>query len=163
MKKLVNKKSIIVASFVLFFSALFVSQVFAFRGGHGNCVGIRGLFQLDLDKAQKGEIANIIEKFQPEIDALRDQIRQAREKQQKLLKYEEFNENQVRQAFQSMRPLLEDMVVLRAKMRNEVRTVLTPEQIKQIEEKRAQTREKRSECRKFGQTMMKAWLEMETD
>jgi Spy/CpxP family protein refolding chaperone len=62
-----------------------------------------------------------------------------------------------------MNPLLENMVVLRAKMRNEIRTVLTPEQINQIEEKRGQRWENRDEHRKFRQKMMKTWLKMEAD
>jgi Spy/CpxP family protein refolding chaperone len=165
MKKLVNKKLIMVASAVLLFSAVFASQVFAF-GGHGrfgHCMGMHGLAQLDLDKTQKAEIANIIEKFQPEIYALRDQIHQARQTQQTLLKSQEFNEDQARQAFQAINPLFKDMFVLRARMRKEIRTVLTEEQINQIQEKRAQIWENRDERRKFRHKMMKAWLEMEAD
>jgi len=168
MKKLVNKKLLMAASVILLFSAVFASQVFAFRGhgGHGrfgNFIAMHGLAQLDLDKDQKSEVANIIEKFQPEIAALRDKIHQARQKQQTLLRSQEFNENQVKQAFQTMNPLLENMVVLRAKMRNEIRTVLTAEQINQIEEKRGQRWENRDERRKFRQKMMKTWLKMEAD
>ncbi|MEA3360781.1 MAG: Spy/CpxP family protein refolding chaperone [Thermodesulfobacteriota bacterium] len=165
MKKLVNKKFIMVTSAVLFFSTVFALQVFAF-GGHGRFghhMGMRGLVQLDLDKTQKAEIANIIEKLKPEMIALRDQIQQAREKRQSLQKSQALNEDQVRQAFQTMNPLLENMFVLRAKMRNEIRTVLTEEQIDQIEEKRAQRWENRGERRKFRHKMMETWLEMEAD
>jgi len=48
-------------------------------------------------------------------------------------------------------------------MRNEIRTVLTAEQINQIEEKRGQRWENRDERRKFRQKMMKTWLKMEAD
>jgi Spy/CpxP family protein refolding chaperone len=154
-----------VASVVLFFSTVFALQVFAF-GGHGRfgqCMGMHALVQLELDKTQKAEIANIIEKVKPEIIALRDQIQQAREKRQSLQKSQAFNEDQARQAFQTMNPLLEDMFMLRAKMRNEIRSVLTEEQINQIEEKRDRRWQNRGERRKFRQKMMKTWLEMEAD
>lgn len=165
MKKLVNKKFIMVASVVLFFSTVFALQVFAF-GGHGRfgqCMGMHALVQLELDKTQKAEIANIIEKFQPEMIPLRDKIQQAREKWQSSVKSQAFNEDLVRQAFQAMNPLLENMFMLRAKMRNEIRSVLTEEQINQIEEKRARRWQNRGERRKFRQKMMKTWLEMEAD
>jgi Spy/CpxP family protein refolding chaperone len=169
MKKQTPLKLMTVIFAALFLSVLVVSQAFAFRGDHkgrgqfGFGKGMRALMDLDLTDAQKNRIAEIMDQYQPEIHMLKERIREARNLQETVAASEAFNEAQFRQTFKLMTPLLEDMAVLRAKMKNDITNELTSEQIDQLEENREKRRAKRQQRRQFRQAMRKVWLDTDTE
>ena len=58
---------------------------------------------------------------------------------------EPFDETRVRAAYQEMSPLLENMFVLRAKMKNEIWPLLMADQIKTLEAKRERRHQRKHE------------------
>lgn len=133
------------------------------HGGKGADCGFGFLKQLDLTDAQKSGIAEIMERFDPPIDALRTEIHQARQQMQTALREAPFNEAQVRAAYREISPLNEDIFVLRARMKSEIRSQLTEDQVKALEERRADWCEMGLERRAHRQTMMKKCLQMDAD
>jgi Spy/CpxP family protein refolding chaperone len=85
---------------------------------------------------------------------VRGDIHQARQEMRTAMDQTPFNEAQVRAAYQGISPLLEDMVVLMAKIRSEIRSLLTADQIKTLDEKRAQHYQRKREQRDHFPGMM---------
>jgi Spy/CpxP family protein refolding chaperone len=145
------------------------SAASAFDGGsrhHGKKGGEFGfgfLKQLDLTDAQKSGIAEIMDKYAPQFDALRSDLRQARQQMRATIDNSPFDESIVRAAYQQMSPLRENMFVLRAKMKTEIRSLLTADQIKTLEEKKDRRCEIGRERRDHRHAMIKKQLQMDTD
>jgi Spy/CpxP family protein refolding chaperone len=135
--------------------------VSAFEGGprhhgeKGEEFGFGFLKQLDLTDAQKSGITEIMAQYHPQLDALRGDIHQARQQMRTSMSGQPFDEAQIRAAYQGMSPLLENMFVLRAKMKNEIWALLTADQLKALEEKRESWHQKKQDRRDHGQAMMK--------
>ena len=72
----------------------------------------------------------------------------------------EFNEANIRQACEQVSPMIQDVVVQKAKVMNEIRGVLTPEQIKVLEGKRAEMKGKMQKRKAFRKTFLNTWLQM---
>jgi Spy/CpxP family protein refolding chaperone len=70
---------------------------------------------------------------------------------------EEFNEEKVREAFRESSEAREDMAVQKAKMIAEIKTILDPEQVELLMERKTQIMEKRRGCSGFRQMMFKTW------
>jgi len=85
---------------------------------------------------------NIINKYQPEREGLRNRMMEARRNLRAVLRAEPFNEGGARKAFREASVMREEMFILRARMMTELRAVLTPEQKELIQERRAQRAER---------------------
>ena len=132
-------------------------------GAAGKGFGLRQLFKLDLSDEQKAQVKAVLDKYQPEREALRGKVREARQGFRAAVEIDQFNETEVRQAFQEMVPLLEERAVLQAKIASELRSILTEEQRDRLAEKKAERAHKRQERRKFRQAFVETWRQMQSE
>jgi Spy/CpxP family protein refolding chaperone len=135
----------VVAAVSMAFALAFAAEARPFgpkRGMKSGLGGLKGFLELKLSEAQQGEMMNIINKYQPEREGLRNQMMEARRNLRAVLHAEPFNEGEARKAFREASAMREEMFVLRAKMMTELKAVLTSEQKALIQERRAQRAEK---------------------
>ncbi|MFH0726333.1 MAG: Spy/CpxP family protein refolding chaperone [Pseudomonadota bacterium] len=144
--------------------------VSAFEGGRyrhhvekGAEFGFGCLNQLDLTDVQKSGITEIMDRYRSQLDALRNDIHQARQQLQTAMNLQPFDEAQIKAAYETMSPLLENRVLINAKMKNEIRSLLTADQVTALEEKRASRCEKGRERCANRQAMTKCWLQPDAD
>lgn len=103
--------------------------------GHGP--GLRSVFALDLSDSQRDQVLKVMEKHQIEMIKARGELIKGRETLRTALQGDTFNEDGVRQAYKKISSLREDRLVARSKAMNEIKAVLTPEQVKQLDERTA--------------------------
>jgi Spy/CpxP family protein refolding chaperone len=102
------------------------------RNGHWGKPGIAGLkifLKLDLTDAQRSQLIHIIDTHQ---DAERDMGNKMFEGRRNLLRAmhsEKFNEANIRKACKQISSIREDSCVLRARLKSEMKAVLTPAQM----------------------------------
>ena len=119
-----------------------------FPGAHGRFAGqgwmsLKSLLELDLSDAQKTEILKITNQHEEEMAALRQQSFQARKDLRKALRSEPLNENDLRKAYQALSSVMEEHLVQGARMRAELKQILTPEQQELLKKQRGQRMERR--------------------
>ena len=115
-------------------------------GGHSGFTGVKGsrilglktLIQLNLSDSQKSRILSIIEKYENDIESAKNNLREARHNIRAAIQAGEFNENAIRNAHRQAAPIKEELLVLGAKMKAEIKTVLTLEQLQLLEERKAE-------------------------
>jgi Spy/CpxP family protein refolding chaperone len=128
------------------------------RGMHGGMRGMNMFMDLNLSDAQKDQVQAIITKYQDQIENMGDEPCQTmRETMFNEIFAEEFNEEKVREAFRESSEAREDMVVQKAKMIAEINTILDPEQVELLKERKTQIMENRRGCGGFRQMMFKTW------
>lgn len=98
---------------------------------------MRMLRDLDLTDEQQTAVRKIVASYRKKGKDLGESAMELRPKMKGLTETGEFDEAAVRNAFQERSKTHEDMFVLRAKMMNEIRAVLTEEQREALAEKRA--------------------------
>ncbi len=111
--------------------------------------GLRMVMALDLSDIQRDEIRGIIKKYRTEGQQIRDQFALAREKIAAIIFADQLDEATVRNQFQEIAPLMEDLAVLGGRVIMEIKTVLTADQIDLLKEIRAEHNEKRDRFRKL--------------
>jgi len=110
-----------------------------FKGVMGSRIlGLKTLIQLNLSDSQKSRILSIIEKYENDIESAKNNLREARHNIRAAMQAGEFNENAIRNAHRQAAPIKEDLLVLGAKMKAEMKTVLTSEQLQLLEERKAE-------------------------
>ncbi|MBW2011748.1 MAG: Spy/CpxP family protein refolding chaperone [Deltaproteobacteria bacterium] len=159
----VSKKLTVLLTLTIIFSSALVVRAGNFRHMEKGFFGLRTLMQLDLTDTQKAEVRTIIDKYREQRQNMELQLSEPKEQLQLAIHAENFSEENVRQAHQNVSSIMEEMVVLRAKLMAELKPVLTADQLKVLEEKRAESPEKRQKRRQFYQTMMDAWLQPSTE
>jgi len=135
------------------------------RGGHGGGGDrqLRMLWNLDLSTEQKAAIGQLLPAYREEKDALRDKMHAARETMHTLMTAEALDENAVREASRAMAPIMEDMAVLRARFVFDLKDILSPEQVQQMQKRREGAMGRGHKHRQFHQEMMDTWLQMPAD
>ena len=123
-----NKLLIIALAVTMFFGSTSTILAKGGRGPHPMDL-TRFIEDLDLSEEQKVQVEAIIDKYEDDKDSLVESLKEAREKVSEVIFAEEFNEAAVRAAIGEVSPIMEELVVLHAKIIAELRTVLTPEQI----------------------------------
>lgn len=123
-----NKLLIIALAVTMFFGSTSTILAKGGRGPHPMDL-TRFIEELDLSEEQKVQVEAIIDKYEDDKDSLVESLKEAREKVSEVIFAEEFNEAAVRAAIGEVSPIMEELVVLHAKIIAELRTVLTPEQI----------------------------------
>jgi Spy/CpxP family protein refolding chaperone len=108
------------------------------RAIKGELGGLRAFLELKLSDSQQVAMVNIINKYQNERQTLRNSIMGARKNLSAVLQAEQFNEEDARKAFKESSAVREELFVLNAKMRAEMKAVLTPEQLEFLKERKAQ-------------------------
>ena len=103
---------------------------FGQRGHHGSfgMEGMAGLRQLGLTDDQRAQIRTAVSGHRDEFKALADRARTARQAQAAAISAVPMNEQQVRSASADMAAVQADMAVLRARVHEQVFSVLTPDQ-----------------------------------
>lgn len=124
---------------------------------HRGMMGMNMFKDLNLSDTQKDQVQAIITKYRDQRENTADELRQTmRETMFNAIFAEEFNEEKVRQAFRKSSQAREDMVVQKAKMIAEIKTILDPEQVELLKERKTQMMEKGRGCGGFGQMMFKS-------
>ena len=128
------------------------------RGMHGGMMGMNMFMDLNLSDAQKNQVQAIIAKYRDQREDMGDEPCQTMgETMLNAIFAEEFNEENVREAFRESSEAREDMVVQKAKMIAEIKTILDPEQVELLKERKSQIMEKRRGCGGYRQIMFKTW------
>ena len=131
---------------------------FGMHGGmHRGMMGMNMFMDLNLSDTQKDQVQAIITKYQDQRENTADELRQTmRETMFNAIFTEKFDEEKVRQAFRKSSEAREDMVVQKAKMIAEIKTILDPEQVELLKERKTQMMEKGRGCGGFRQMMFKS-------
>jgi Spy/CpxP family protein refolding chaperone len=98
---------------------------------------LQTLLALKLTDAQQEQLNNIISKYEDQGKNYRTEMRAARRNVWAALNTAPFDETNARAAYQSASAIREEMFILRAKMLAELKSVLTPEQLNQLKERKA--------------------------
>ncbi len=136
------KRLALVGTIVMILTVPLVVQAGPFGGRHRGMgkglMGIETLLELNLTDRQRTELLGIIDKSRDEQEKLRERMREARKGLRIVMQADEFNETALREAFRKSSSVREEAFVLRAKMMNDMRKVLTDEQRAILAEKRKQ-------------------------
>ena len=160
------KRTILLAAATLALALIISMTTAAFAGpfmggkdGHG-IGGMRALMQLDLSQEQKQSIYDILQKYQDKQQEVRISIREHKREFFDLTSDGNFNEEEVRQAFQESVPALEEAFILRAKIKSEIYAVLTSDQLEELQQIRTEHAGRRhgGKNREFRRAMLETWL-----
>jgi len=104
--------------------------------------GLALIMGLDLSDSQRDQALKILETYQ--IDRIKDRgaFIKEHENLRKALQVDTVNEQEIRAAFKKVASMQEDRLVARAKVMNEIKSILTPEQVKLLDERT----KKRPDC-----------------
>jgi Spy/CpxP family protein refolding chaperone len=97
--------------------------------------GLKTFLKLDLTHAQRSQLSNIIDSHQAERRNAAHNFFEARRNLFKAMNSEKFDEVNLRKAFKDLSSIKEDSFVLGARMRAEMKAVLTPEQISLLQKR----------------------------
>jgi len=97
---------------------------------------VAGLRGLDLTEAQRGQVKSIMDSHQNEFRAIGEKQRAAREAMRELLDADVIDEGAIRAKSAEAASSEADAAILNAKVRAEVKEILTPEQVKKAQELR---------------------------
>jgi len=92
------------------------------------------LLQLNLTDTQQTKLKAIFESYRPEHEELINSLREARENLRNVMESDTFNEKEIREAYQKVSSVKEDLLILRGKLISEVQSVLNPDQKEQIKQ-----------------------------
>lgn len=105
--------------------------------------------QLNLTEDQQAEIASIRESYRSLFDEQFQAVKAARDALRQAIEAEQFDETAIRQAAKQKAAAEEELAVLQGSMRSEIRSVLTAEQIEQMEALQSQARTAARATRRF--------------
>ncbi len=154
------KRAGIFGMVVMILMALFCGGVsMAQMPGKGpGMIPLRVLMELDLTDAQKAEIAAILEASKTEMDSAKQKRDEVKEILAPVMTADTFDEENLRSAFAKASPIVEDVMVIKAKIGSQIKSVLTAEQKQILDEKRQEGMEKMEKFKKFQETMLETWL-----
>ncbi len=104
---------------------------------------LRILHSLNLTEAQTDQVVEIFNKYDEEHEALRQQMREAREQLYEAIHSNEMVEADIRSAASQVGEKLEALSVHKAMVFFEIRSILTTEQLEQLEEMKTKCCERR--------------------
>ena len=126
-------------------------------GMHRGMMGMYMLEDLNLSDAQKEQVEAIITKYRDQRENTVDEHHKTmRETMFSVIFDDQFDEGKVREAFRKSSADREEMVVQKVKMIAEIKTVLDPEQVELLKERKTQMMEKGRGCGGFRQMMFKS-------
>jgi Spy/CpxP family protein refolding chaperone len=133
---------------VIAFAVASTAEARHFGRGHGmpfpgrGLTGLKTLIALDLSEEQESKMMEIIEKYEDQSGREREGLFEARRNLFDALESEPLDEIAIRNAFQQMSQIRENLLVMRAKMMNELKTVLNSDQIERLQERKSQRMER---------------------
>ena len=98
---------------------------------------LRAVMDLNLSDSQRDQAIQIMETFQIDRIKTRGTMIKERDNLRTVLQADEFDEAKAREAFQKMSSIRENMLISKTKMMNEMKKILTPDQIKMLDERKA--------------------------
>ena len=113
--------------------------------------------ELNLSDSQKDQALKIMEKYQNNRAEVRESLIKERDNLRTAIQADEFNEGNARKAFQKASSIREDMFIERAKMMTEMKKILTPDQIKVLNERKAERLEKMKGRMDHRRAMVDKW------
>lgn len=116
-----------------------------FMGPAGRGPGLTGMkafLELKLTPAQQEKMLNIVSRFEKEREALRGEAHRAERRLMSIMRTEKFDETALRQAHREVSSTREDLFVLRAGMMQELKGLLTPEQLDTLDRTKKERRGK---------------------
>ena len=126
-------------------------------GMHRGMMGMNMFMDLNLSDTQKDQVQAIIMEHRDQMENTVTELRQTmRETMFNAIFAEEFDEEKVRDAFQETSPAREEMFVQKAKMIAEIKTILDPEQVELLKERKTRMMERWSDRGGFRQMMFKS-------
>jgi len=135
-KTLFSLFAVLLMSCIFTISASACSQGRGGMGGGPDGQGFRLLKFVDLSEKQKDEVSKIRSEHEDKIKAARENVRNARNKFQAQCDVN-VSEEQIRDAFKPVAAAMENMAVVRVGMHQKIKTILSAEQVKKLEEVRA--------------------------
>lgn len=145
-------KSTRLAVFVTIFMVLLTYPLPATAGVHrgimgppGNgpaLIGMKVFLELRLTTAQQEEMLDIISRLEREGEALRDETRRAGRKLASVMRAGKFDETALRQAYREVSSAREDELVFKGRMMQELKGLLTPEQLESLDRMKTERRGK---------------------
>jgi Spy/CpxP family protein refolding chaperone len=103
----------------------------------------RVLERLDLTDEQRAELEQKLPQFRETIQPSMDQLREARSGLNDLIHADQLDEGAIRQAAAEMAEIEADVAVARAQHFQEMRQILTPEQLEELQQMRQQMGQRR--------------------
>jgi Spy/CpxP family protein refolding chaperone len=143
---------------VLLFLTAAAGSVSAGMEGMGPPVPLHALMELDLTDSQKTRIAEILKAHEGDRAILKEKRAQIRTILSPVMINAAANEADIRDAFQMAAPLMEDLMVVRVQMKNELLSVLSEKQRQDLESAKKGHRHRRGKHRAVRQEMLDAWL-----
>lgn len=137
-----------IAAVLMIFAMGFSAEARSFGPGFGSggmgggLGGLKALLELKLSDSQQAQMMNILTTYQDQREGLRNDMGEARKNLLRVTGLTPFNEEEARKAFEGTSRIREEMFVLKAKMRSELKAVLTPEQLELVKERKIQSLEK---------------------
>jgi Spy/CpxP family protein refolding chaperone len=158
-RKTMKKQKILVIMLSMFMVLIGGMPALAQMYGMGSGPGpLRALMALDLTDAQKTQIAEIMAETKTDREAARQKREEVRNILAPVFKAETFNEENVRAAFRQASALMEDSMVMRVRVVNQIRALLTDEQLLLVKEKMENGMERMKKHAEFKETMLNTWL-----
>ncbi len=127
-------------------------------GGPGGRMGMMGgpmfpLAQLGLSETQQDQVKDVMQKARPEMEAAGKKVAAAGEAQQKAVRAIPADENAIRASADAVAAAMVETGVLRARVRNEIWALLTPEQQKKAKALEAEQAAKQGQRKDFRQQL----------
>ena len=117
------------------------------------------LLELNLTDAQKHDIAVILKDHRTEVSSVLTSMIAARKQLFELVTADELNEEAIRLAFRKTADYEEELTVLRAKLVQEIRTVLTTEQKTTLDTMKAEMQAKMKERIEQRKSLIDDWID----
>ncbi|MBW2558869.1 MAG: Spy/CpxP family protein refolding chaperone [Deltaproteobacteria bacterium] len=111
-------------------------QGFAGPGSGGPGLGV--IMGLKLSDSQRDQALKITETYQIDRIKTRGDVIKESDNLRKALQTDKVNEQDVRKTYKKLSLIREDMLIARAKMMTEMKAILTPEQVKLWDERKAE-------------------------
>ncbi len=109
--------------------------------------------KLDLTQEQQELVDKVIDQYKGHRQALHEQIDAAKKNLHQTVRADQFDEQKIRTASQTLASSNEEIAVLMGNMFSDIRQILTPEQIEKMAEMR-ERRQKQKECREKCRELM---------
>ena len=130
--------ALVVVAFAISAEARPFGPAFGDPGSGSALAALQTFLALKLNNAQQDQMQGILSRYQAQEGELRAKMRETRRDNWKALNATQFDEATARAAFEKASSIREEMFILRAKMMVELKSVLTPEQVNLLKERRAE-------------------------
>ena len=157
-----RSRTIVIAAFVL--AIVFAVSSVAMARGFGKSdknyrsgQGLRIVMELNLSDSQRDQALKIMETYQIDRVKARGDLIKDRDNLRKALQADKVNEQGVRKAYKKLSSVREDRLIARTKMMTEMKAILTPEQVKLLDERTAERSDRMKSQRGYGKSFTGGW------